>query len=77
MDNVDSRAWFTLVGPTNNMRTRNTNCKKNIVGPTLRTEIRKNFFSNRLVSMWNGLPSDLKMSKTQFKSKLNELGLIH
>ena len=41
VDNVDSRAWFTLVGPTTNMRTRNTNCEKNIVGRT-RTGIRKN-----------------------------------
>ena len=61
------------------MRTRNTNCEKNIVGRTSRTEIRKNFFFNRVVSMWNGLPTDLKMSKTllQFKSKLNELVLTH
>ena len=79
LDDVKSSTWFTLVGPNNVRQTRNTNCEKNIVGHRSRTEIRQNFFSNRVVASWNRLPEDIKMSRTlqQFKSKIKDLILTH
>ena len=79
LDNVNSTTWFTLVGPNNVRQTRNSNCEKNIVGIRSRTDIRQNFFSNRVVSSWNRLPPDIKMSRTlhQFKAKIRDLILTH
>ena len=41
------------------------------------TTIRQNFFSNRIVSIWNSLPGDTVNSKTLqiFKSQLNQIDL--
>ena len=79
LDNVKSSTWFTLVGPNNVRQTRNSNCEKNIVGFRSRTNIRQNFYSNRVVSFWNKLPSDIKMSRTlhQFKAKIRDIILTH
>ena len=79
LDNVNSTTWFTLVGPNNVRQTRNSNCEKNIVGLNSRTDIRKNFFANRVVTSWNRLPPDIEMSRTlhQFKAKIRDLILTH
>ena len=79
LDNVNSTTWFTLVGPNNVRQTRNFNCEKNIVGLISRTDNKKNFFSNRVVTSWNRLPPDIKMSRTlhQFKDKIRDLILPH
>jgi len=38
------------------------------------TDIRKNFFSNRVVNLWNSLPIDIKDSTVKiFKNKLELL----
>ncbi len=38
------------------------------------TDIRKNFFSNRVVNLWNSLPMDIKDSTVKiFKNKLELL----
>ena len=59
----------------NNRFTRMTSYSKNLVAVRLRTDIRKNFFSNRVVNLWNSLPIDIKDSRTVkiFKSKLELL----
>ena len=77
IDDVDSAIWFNLVGPNNIRSTRNSNCEKNIVGNRSRTDIRQNFFSNRVVATWNRLPTEAKMCKTlnQFKAQIKDLVL--
>ena len=75
-DDVDHTTWFNLVG--NALRvTRNTGYHKNIVGSRTNTEIRKNFFTNRVVSHWNSLPELVKESPTVkiFKSRLERINL--
>ena len=41
------------------------------------TKARRNFFSNRIIKIWNKLPQDIILSKTLtiFKSKLNKIDL--
>ena len=78
LDKVDYTTWFTLVGDTPNRITRNTSYKKNLVATHSSTDIRKNFFTNRVVSMWNSLPIDVKESRTlsMFKSRLFTINLL-
>ena len=75
IDKVDYSIWFSLVGQTQHMLTRNTSYAKNIISYRPRTEIRKNFFSNRVVRTWNALPTELKEARNLnvFKQKLKEL----
>ena len=75
IDRVDHNIWFSLVGQTAHMQTRNTNYTKNIVAYRPRTDIRKHFFSSRVVRTWNALPTDIKEARNLriFKQKLNEL----
>ena len=78
LDKVDYTTWFTLVGYTPNRITRNTSYNKNLVATYSSTDIRKNFFTNRVVSMWNSLPIDVKESRTlsMFKSRLFTINLL-
>ena len=41
----------------------------------VRTELRRNFFSNRVVEQWNSLPSEVKMAKNVkiFKHEMEKL----
>jgi len=73
IDDVDSSTWFTLVGQEPQRVTRNTSYHGNLVATRSKSDIRLNFFTNRVVSRWNGLPTDVKDSRTLniFKSKLD------
>jgi len=75
IDDVDSSTWFTLVGQEPQRVTRNTSYHGNLVATRSKSDIRLNFFTNRVVSRWNGLPTDVKDSRTLniFKSKLDEM----
>ena len=44
--------------------TRGTHDPLNIVPQPFRGEIRRNFFSNRVVSYWNAIPSETKRLKS-------------
>jgi hypothetical protein len=52
-------------------RTRLAADRLNIRQDPVRTEVRKNFFSKRIVADWNGLSSEIKNSKNvhAFKEK--------
>ena len=67
--------WFELVGDQPERLTRATSDSLNIVRKNPRLEIRKNFYTNRVVEKWNSVPSDLKRAKTvnAFKSGISEL----
>ena len=75
IDDADSSTWFTLVGQEPQRVTRNTSYHGNLVATRSKSDIRLNFFTNRVVSRWNGLPTDVKDFRTLniFKSKLDEM----
>ena len=72
-DDVDSTTWFQLVGDNPARVTRHTSDPMNIVQSNSRLDIRKNFFSNRVATKWNEIPSDIKMANSisAFKSYVN------
>ena len=74
-DRVDHSTWFKMVGDNVIRPTRNTAYPKNIIGDRSNTEIRRNFFSNRVVPTWNALPTELKDSRSvgMFKSGLDKI----
>ena len=76
IDNVDRNVWFTLYGDaTHNIPTRLNQNPWNIRRPAIvNNDIRRNFFSNRVVNPWNNLPSEIKNSRnlSVFKTKLDK-----
>lgn len=71
---VDKNTWFSLVGASDR-NTQLTSCPMNIKQQRFRTDMRKHFFSNRVVNYWNSLPVDVKMSNSisEFKNKLKKI----
>jgi len=59
-DDVNFSTWFTLVGDNPARITRQTSDPLNIVRPVVRNEIRRSFYSVRVVDPWNSLPSEAK-----------------
>jgi len=74
---VDFSIWFKTVGDNANRLPRNTAYRKNLVATRSRTDIRKNFFSNRVINLWNNLPTDVKDVRTVklFKARLEKINL--
>ena len=72
---VEPQTWFSFASDTDaNIRTRATTGYLNLVQPpTAKTDVRRNFFSDRVVPNWNHLPDHVKMAqKTDcFKSALD------
>ena len=75
VDNVDSTIWFQTVDSDRQNPTRLTSCPVNLVPKRSNLDIRKNFFSQRIVNKWNNLPSDVKTSPSlnAFKSRYDKL----
>ena len=71
---VDSALWFHHINRTG-LSTRNSSDPNSLVISHSRTDIRKNFFSKRVVSKWNELPQNLKNANTvnQFKSLYDKM----
>ena len=74
-DKVIPSIWFRTVDNQHTRLTRNTSYNKNLIARRFKTDIRRNFFSVRVVSLWNSLPIEVKESRnvTIFKTKLEEL----
>lgn len=61
-DDVESSTWFKHVDQSDRV-TRSASDSLNLVQPRSRLDLRRNFFSNRVVEGWNNLPPDLKRAK--------------
>ena len=74
LDQVDSSTWFQLVGNDPPRVTRETSDPLNIVRKEGRLEIRRKFYSNRVVEHWNALESDIKSARSiaTFKSGIQQ-----
>ena len=73
-DDVTPETWFTPVSTTG-VGTRNTGDPWNLVRPSFKLDIRKYFWSVRVVDTWNNLPTELKSSSsvTTFKCNYDKL----
>ena len=56
----DPSSFFELTGSGNRRRTRMTGYPRNIIAQRCSLDIRKYFFTNRVVQPWNDLPCDVK-----------------
>ena len=74
-DVVNRNTWFSMAGDLNNYRTR-LSAGLNISTPKVGHggEIRKNFFSYRVVENWNDLPEYIKCAASvdHFKNLYDE-----
>lgn len=72
--NVESRVWFEKMENAEFRTTRLSADPNNLKVKACRTEIRRNFFSYRVINKWNSLPSDIKNSTNikQFKRQYDE-----
>ena len=63
-----------MLADTSNRITRMSENPLSLSGKFCRTDIRKHFFSQRVVSPWNDLPCDIKTAPTlnTFKSRYDE-----
>ena len=78
IDHVDSNKWFNTYGNSARI-TRMASYPDNIIAKHSNTDTRRYFFTNRVVNMWNNLPSELKDRRTvhSFKKGYDDLyGII-
>ena len=78
IDNVDYSNWFETygdVGSNNRPNTRLSNEPMNIIQQRCNGDIRKHFFSMRVVPKWNNLPNEVKNCETvpAFKTNYDRL----
>lgn len=73
VDNVERGDWFEMMEERQH-RTRQTEGGLNLKGTRPRLEIRKQFFSQRMIDMWNNLPAATKGAKTvhEFRNKIKK-----
>ena len=75
-NDVDRSTWFEFANQNNTViQTRSSSHPLNLRKKRCNTEIKKNFFSNRVVDDWNALPSHVKESSTikLFKANLTNI----
>ena len=73
-DRVDPSQWFEIFEPqTEGVSTRNSMGAYNLVKPKYRLDVRKHFWSQRVIDSWNQLPNEIKLrsSVSSFKTALD------
>ena len=72
-NNVNRETWFKLYDQEHGRVTRLAADPLNIRSQPSRLDLRKHFFTNRVVELWNSLPSEVKNARNveQFKSKFD------
>jgi hypothetical protein len=63
IDRVEHGTWFNLAAE-GGRATRSADCPNNLRQMAARLEVRRNFFSNRVIDSWNHLPTHVKNVKT-------------
>ena len=71
VDNVNRNQWFHTVSEQPTRATRQTSCEFNLCRKEWRTDQRRNFYSVRVIDVWNRLPTELKMSHSVNMFKYN------
>ena len=71
LTNLDRTELFELNSDHERRHTRTSEFPLNIVSKRSNLEIRRHFFSNRIVDTWNCLPNDLKSDRSLEKFKYN------
>ena len=69
-NNVEKSTWFQNVR-NDGTQTRNSSIPENLKKTQSKTDIRKNFFSVRVINSWNELPNDLKTDSSVKNFKRN------
>ena len=74
-DDVRPSTWFDLTGPAPARITRHTQDPLNINKKQPKRDLRKNFFSHRVIDHWNRLPSEVKRAENvkMFKKQMEKL----
>ena len=76
VDAVDPSLWFTLEQPRQGaLSTRQNRGFKNVQKQEANIDLRRNFWSVRVVDQWNGLPDSVKECETvdYFKNSIDNL----
>lgn len=63
IDHVNPDTWFNTFGNTD-IVTRNRAYPLNLLNRRAKGDVRKNFFSVRVINTWNSLPNDIKNAKS-------------
>ena len=80
---VDYTTFFEIVGDRPAVHTRNTSYHQNIVRTNARSEVRRNFFTNRVPPIWNNLPTfvkqstSVKMFRTRYDKYIGTTGPVN
>ena len=59
-DDIDRKQFFQTAGEESVRVTRQSSDALNILTTRCRTEVRRNFFTNRVAEKWNKLPENIK-----------------
>ena len=75
IDKVDRNIWFELNGDIERRTLRGAAQPLNIIQKRSNLDLRRYFFSNRVTSLWNALPEDIKTAKSvkHFKTLLTNM----
>jgi hypothetical protein len=73
-DNLDESIFFSRLRHNTDRTTRAASSEFNLMRTHCNLDVRRHFFSNRIIESWNSLPESIKAAPTinSFKSRLEE-----
>ena len=63
-DDVEESTWFKRANIVNTRQTRQNSSQYNLAEPQANRDIRRQFFTIRVVKPWNSLPEQIKSART-------------